>query len=427
MWLERLQNSMKKKKTITIFASVVAIIVIIGTSGIIYYLNTQERPSEDEIIYDNLIWADEFDYEGFPNASKWNFELRDPGWVNNELQQYVKRLNNSRVVNGTLILEARKDNIGGYPYSSVRITTQYKADFKYGRFEARAILPGGRGMWPAIWMMPTLSEYGQWPSSGEIDIMEHVGYAQNFTYGTVHTQSFNHNIGTQKGSQVLVRGCESEFHTYAIEWSPDHIRFFVDDRNYFNFTKQEQYTWKEWPFDRTFYFILNIAVGGDWGGSQGVDDSIFPQQMIVDYVRIYQQSEDTIPPSKVMGVFPTNVSENQVDLIWMSITDFDLDHYNIYRDGVKISEIITSYYSDTGLMAGSTYIYEIAAVDSSGNEGPKSDLLSITTRGSSNDTAGKQILGYPPFAIFVVSSMVAISIGYKKTGKSKEKNKNVRN
>jgi len=268
----------------------VALIVILGTSGTIYYFTTQDQPPEDEFDSDfsTLVWSDEFDYDGFPNASKWTFQTGASGWGNNELQNYMKRLNNSRVENETLILEARKENIDGSTYTSARITTQYKADFMYGRFETRAILPGGTGIWPAIWMMPTLSEYGPWPNSGEIDIMEHVGYTQNFTHGTVHTEAFNHKIGTQKGSQVLVRGCEEEFHIYAIEWYPDQIRFFVDERNYFNFTKQEHYTWKEWPFNKPFHIIMNIAVGGDWGGAMGVDDSIFPQQMVVDYFRVYQ-------------------------------------------------------------------------------------------------------------------------------------------
>ena len=283
---------MKKNIKITL-AIVISSIVIIGSSSLIYFLvlrnNTNNPPiNELDLDFDTLVWSDEFDYEGLPNVSKWTFELQGPGWVNNELQNYVKRLENSRVENGTLILEARRDFFNGEEYSSARIKTQYKGNWTYGRFEAKAILPGGTGIWPAIWMMPKESIYGPWPQSGEIDIMEHVGYAPSMIYGTIHTQAYNHMIGTQKGGQIIINDCESAYHVYAIEWYPTNISFYVDDTKYFTVQKQETDTWREWPFDQEFYFILNIAVGGDWGGAMGVNNSIFPQQMIVDYVRVYQ-------------------------------------------------------------------------------------------------------------------------------------------
>jgi beta-glucanase (GH16 family) len=187
-----------------------------------------------------------------------------------------------------LTLEARKDNFDELTYSSARITTQYKEKWLYGRFEARAILPGGRGTWPAIWMMPEESVYGWWPSSGEIDIMEYVGYDPDLVHGSAHTQAYNFMSGSQQTGHIVVDDCESEFHVYGIEWYPTNISFFVDDTIYYTVTKGTNSTWEEWPFDQEFFFILNIAIGGNWGGAFGVDDAIFPTQMIIDYVRVYQ-------------------------------------------------------------------------------------------------------------------------------------------
>jgi beta-glucanase (GH16 family) len=282
------------KKNIKIaLAIVTASIVIIGSSGLVYYLivnkNSNTNPDgEIDLNFDTLVWSDEFDYVGLPTASKWNFEIQGPGWVNNELQNYVKRWENSRVENGVLTLEARLDYFDSEKYSSARITTQYKGDWKYGRIEARAILPGGTGIWPAIWMMPRDSIYGFWPKSGEIDIMEYVGYDPTVVHGSIHTNSYNHLLGTQKTESIIVPTCESQYHVYAIEWYPTNISFFVDDINYYTFQKDADATWEEWPFDEEFYIILNIAVGGFWGGAYGVNDAIFPQQMIIDYVRVYQ-------------------------------------------------------------------------------------------------------------------------------------------
>jgi beta-glucanase (GH16 family) len=237
-----------------------------------------------------LVWSDEFDYEGLPDETKWNYDTvgNSYGWGNNELQFYtVKKKRNAWVDGGYLNVTAIKEKLDDFNYSSARLTTKGKGDWLYGRMEIRAQLPGGRGIWPAIWMLPTDWEYGGWPGSGEIDIMEHVGYEPDSIHTTVHTGAFNHSIGTQKGKATYVPDCEEAFYVYAIEWNKEKIDFFIDDDLVFTFNNTKGGS-DEWPFDKRFHLILNVAVGGNWGGLHGVDDSIFPATMKVDYVRIYQ-------------------------------------------------------------------------------------------------------------------------------------------
>jgi len=237
-----------------------------------------------------LVWQDEFDYTGLPDSDKWGYDIGGSGWGNNELQYYTEAdTNNARVENGSLVIEAHKESYSGSDYTSARLVTKNKGDWKYGRFEIKARVPAGTGTWPAVWMLPTDWEYGGWPSSGEIDIMEYVGYEPNVIHQTVHTQAYNHQSGTQQGNTSNVETAEEEFHLYAIEWTEDKIDFFVDGR--LRFTFENEGTWQKWPFDKRFHLLLNVAIGGDWGGAQGVDDSIFPVQMEVDYVRVYQHTD----------------------------------------------------------------------------------------------------------------------------------------
>lgn len=240
-----------------------------------------------------LVWSDEFEYDGLPDSSKWTYDVGDGcpdicGWGNNELQFYTEdRLKNARVENGNLIIEAHKESFGDREYTSARLLTRNRDAWKYGRFEIRAKLPSGKGTWPAIWMLPEEWVYGGWPESGEIDIMEHVGHEPNRVYATVHTEAFNHLEGTQDTDTLRVSDAEENFHVYALEWTPEKISWSVDGQQYASFENRHA-TYKEWPFDQPFHLILNIAVGGNWGGAQGVDDSIWPQKMIIDYVRVYQ-------------------------------------------------------------------------------------------------------------------------------------------
>lgn len=233
-----------------------------------------------------LVWADEFNGEGAPDPARWNFETGGGGWGNNELQFYTDNRNNSYVSNGTLKIHARKNN---GTWTSARMVTSGKASWKYGRFEIRAKLPVGRGTWPALWMMPQNSVYGGWPNSGEIDIMEHVGYDPGRVYGTVHTEAYNHKLNTQKGGNTLVSNFSTAFHDYAIEWSEKEIKWFVDGNPYFTFINENK-TYKEWPFNHPFFLIFNIAIGGDWGGAQGVDPDLTEAIMEIDYVRVYSNS-----------------------------------------------------------------------------------------------------------------------------------------
>ncbi|MDX1585290.1 MAG: glycoside hydrolase family 16 protein [Balneolaceae bacterium] len=243
-----------------------------------------------------LVWSDEFDYSGLPDSSKWTYDVGDGcpdvcGWGNNERQYYTEdRLKNARVENGNLIIEAHKESFGNKEYTSARLLTRDRDAWKYGRFEIRAKLPSGIGTWPAIWMLPEEWVYGGWPESGEIDIMEHVGHEPNRVYATVHTEAFNHVQGTQDTDTLRVPDAEQEFHLYALEWTPEHISWSVDGRQYSTFRNRHA-TYKEWPFDQPFHLILNIAVGGNWGGSQGIDDTIWPQRMVIDYVRVYQNKK----------------------------------------------------------------------------------------------------------------------------------------
>lgn len=250
--------------------------------------NGDDSGNNGEATYEQ-VWADEFDYKGLPDSTKWSYDVGGDGWGNNELQYYTEdRLKNARVEDGHLIIEAHQDTFKTRNYSSARLLTRGKQTWKYGRFEIRAKLPSGTGTWPAIWMLPENWVYGGWPESGEIDIMEHVGFEPVMVYGSVHTDAYNHVEETQVTNGIEIPYAESDFHTYEIEWTPERITWYVDGESYGTFRNEHQ-SYKEWPFDQDFHLILNIAVGGNWGGQQGVDEDIWPQQMVVDYVRVYQR------------------------------------------------------------------------------------------------------------------------------------------
>jgi len=256
----------------------------------------------------HLVWSDEFNYTGKPDTTKWGYDYRFI--ANQEKQYYTDSLKNARVEKGYLILEAHKEKIANTDfknteisgwakykteidtaqYTSARIKTEGLAAWQYGRIEVRAKLPKGRGMWPAVWMLSEDRKEIGWPESGEIDIMEHVGYDNDTIHGTIHTKAYNHMLGTQKGKSTFIENPNDEFHVFAIEWTPQKIDFMVDGVVY-NHVENEGKTTAEWPFDKKFYLILNVAVGGMWGGQRGIDDTIFPQQMIIDYIRVYQQAK----------------------------------------------------------------------------------------------------------------------------------------
>lgn len=244
-----------------------------------------------------LVWADEFDVAGLPDASKWGYDTDRNflGWYNNELQYYSNaRPENSRVENGTLVITARKEDLstagftdwGGQKYSSARLITRDKASWTYGFVEVRAKLPCGVGTWPAIWMLSSPPQTA-WPDDGEIDIMEHVGFDPGVVHATMHTGAYNHTRNNAKTAITNIPDACTQFHRYQLNWTRTRITVGVDDHNYYQYSNDGSGN-AEWPYDSPQFLILNIAVGGDWGGQQGVNDSIFPVQMVVDYVRVYQ-------------------------------------------------------------------------------------------------------------------------------------------
>jgi beta-glucanase (GH16 family) len=238
-----------------------------------------------------LVWSDEFNGAGLPDAAKWGYDTagNDWGWGNKELQYYTDQdEENSYQKDGYLHIVAIREPMPHKDYSSARLITKNKGDWKYGRVEINAKIPGARGIWPAIWMLPTKNTYGIWPASGEIDIMEHVGFNPDSVFASSHCQSYYFKVGTQKTKGYRIPSCTEQFHTYAMEWDSTQISMYVDTVKYFTF-KNEGTGFKEWPFDQPFYLILNVAVGGYWGGVMGVDTTAYPQEMLVDYVRVYQK------------------------------------------------------------------------------------------------------------------------------------------
>ena len=243
-----------------------------------------------------LVWSDEFAIDGRPDPSKWGHE---EGFIRNHEAQYYTP-ENARVERGLLVIEARKEHLTGRPgrrgrgpaeanYTSASLTTKGKAEWAHARIEVRAKLPTGRGTWPAIWMLGRDIDKVGWPKCGEIDVMENVGFDPDLIHFNVHTELYNHVRKTNKGASLKVEKPYADFHVYAVEWTPKTMEFSVDGRKAFTF-KNEGTGAAAWPFDRPHFLILNVAIGGDWGGQKGIDDAIFPQRMEVDYVRVYQRA-----------------------------------------------------------------------------------------------------------------------------------------
>jgi len=234
----------------------------------------------------DLVWADEFDKGPAPDEKNWSYET---GYIrNSEAQFYTRdRRENARVESGKLVIEARKDNFDGKPISSASLHTRGKRPMLYGRIEVRAKIPTGRGTWPAIWTLGENIRQVGWPKCGEIDIMENVGFDPQIIHANIHTGTYNHMIGTGKGNRIDAGKPWEKFHVYAVEWWPDRMEFFMDETRYLVF-KKEMEDDGVWPFDKPQYLILNLAIGGAWGGSKGVDESILPLKYEIDYVRYYK-------------------------------------------------------------------------------------------------------------------------------------------
>jgi len=245
----------------------------------------------------SLVWSDEFDGpNGSPvDSSKWGFNIGGGGWGNNELETYTSRTANAYRDGGQLVIKALKETFTGPDnitrnYTSARLLTQNKFSQAYGRFEARIKIPYGQGIWPAFWMLGDNIDSAQWPNCGEIDVMENIGKEPSIVHGTLHGPGYSGGSGvsaayTLPGGQKF----SDDFHTFAVEWEPNIMRFYVDGLLYKTRTPADLPTGTSWVFDHPFFIILNVAVGGGWPGNPDAS-TVFPQQMLVDYVRVYQRS-----------------------------------------------------------------------------------------------------------------------------------------
>jgi len=236
-------------------------------------------------------WSDEFDRPRI-DLKLWRFDTarNKQGWYNNEKQYYAAdRRQNARIEGGALVIEARREKLpampdwGGQDFSSARLVSRQALG--YGFYEVRAKLPCARGTWPAIWLLP---DSGKWPDEGEIDLMEMVGWQPNLVHATLHSALFNHVKGTQRGAGKDVPTSCTEFHRYQLDWRSDAITIGIDGRGYMRVANDQPGGRGAWPFDRPYQMILNLAIGGDWGGAKGIDDSALPQRMTIDYVRYWR-------------------------------------------------------------------------------------------------------------------------------------------
>lgn len=278
------------KKYLYVFFIVLGIIGC-GNDDAVKQAEEPEVPAEPDIVVPDgykLVWHDEFADASLsmPDESRWWYEVWEPGYVNGELQRYVAGKQGNAIAaevsDGVLKIHAMKV---GNEVISARVNT--KESWTYGYFEAKLKLPKGKGTWPAFWMMPKVDS--TWPDCGEIDIMEEVGYHPNYVSSSIHCKSYNHIIGTQKTKEEYLSNAQEEFHVYALEWTKDYIRTYIDGKELFYFANDKKGDAATWPFDKAFYLKLNLAWGGSWGGAQGVDESALPATYEIDYVRVFQK------------------------------------------------------------------------------------------------------------------------------------------
>ncbi|MCG2613251.1 carbohydrate-binding protein [Terrimonas sp. NA20] len=255
-----------------------------------------------------MIYNDEFDTDGLPDPTKWTIDARPKGWINNEQQVYADATrDNARVRNGNLVITGKKDFPTGdpnAPWSSARVVSLGKMEFLYGKAEMRAKLPRARGSWPAFWLMPVDNAYGFWPKSGEIDILEHVGNNFGKAMCAIHVENKNWTNGGNLGGNQIMPDVDTVYHTYGLEWSPDSLRFTHDGVGFYTYVNPKT-DWKDWPFDKPFFVIMNVAIGGGMGGA--ITDADWPDSMQLDYVRIFQKGLGT-PVLDSIQITPGDIS-----------------------------------------------------------------------------------------------------------------------
>lgn len=332
----------------------------------------------------DLVWNDEFaQADGTsPDSSKWGFNIGtgSGGWGNNEWQYYTSRTNNARIEGGNLIIEARQESYSGSSYTSARLLTQGKWSWTYGRIEARIKIPRTQGIWPAFWMLGTNINSVGWPACGEIDIMENIGREPTLVHGTIHGPGYSG--GSAIGRPYALPGgapFADDFHIYAVEWTTNQIKWFVDGTQFFSATPAILPSGTTWVFAQPQFLLLNVAVGGNWPGYPDAT-TIFPQQMLVDYVRVYTFAATSVPDAPT-GPGAT-AGGTQVVLSWSPSAG--ATNYNVKfstTDGgpyTPIASTTATTYTNTGLANGTTYYYVVSAVNSFG-EGSNSVQVAATT------------------------------------------------
>ena len=261
--------------------------IFIPTAIVFLLISCTKDEKQTVVTKKNLVMSDEFNINGAPNTNLWSYNIGTGanGWGNNELQYYTSRPENIKIENGVLKITARREQYMGAAFTSARILTKGNFETKYGRIEAKIKLPRGKGLWPAFWMLGSNSDTAIWPQCGEIDIMEYLGNSPTKVFGTVHGPGYFAGNAITKSYTLPNSRFDTDFHIFGIEWDENYINFYVDDVLYnqitpFNVTG-------EWVFNKPFYIILNMAVGGNYPGAPN-SETPFPQEMLVDYVRVYQ-------------------------------------------------------------------------------------------------------------------------------------------
>lgn len=267
---------------------IVAVLFLVILTVIPLGINAQINGAASNLPQWKLVWNDEFNGpDGSPvDPAKWEYDLGGWGWGNEEAEYYTDRTKNVYQENGFLVIQALRENYEGREYTSGRIKTKGRFELLYGRIEARIKLPFGQGIWPAFWMLGNDIDTNNWPNCGEIDIMENIGREPDIIHGTIHGPGYSGAWGPTGLFQTKDKKVSDDFHVYAIEWEPNQIRWYFDDQCYFTIGPDD--ILGKWVFDHPFFILLNVAVGGSWPGYPD-ETTVFPQKMLVDYVRVYQK------------------------------------------------------------------------------------------------------------------------------------------